>query len=103
MVVVRKLFIITFICSHAKPRETWVKEGSLEEMTLGRSYRKKENNRNFRTQWPGKDPSSTVPSKIVDSSCSLFIKHGGQSICLGQRATVRLSELGVFCRQEGYR
>lgn len=77
VVVAKKLFIITFLCRHAKPQETWVKEGNLEEVTLGRSYRTKENNRNFRTQWPGKDPSSTVPSKIADSSESLFIKQGG--------------------------
>lgn len=77
VVVAKKLFIITFLCRHAKPQETWVKEGNLEEVTLGRSYRTKENNRNFRTQWPGKDLSSTVPSKIADSSQSLFIKQGG--------------------------
>lgn len=50
VVVARKLFITIFLCGHAKPQETWVKEGSLEEVTLGINYRTKGNNRNLRTQ-----------------------------------------------------
>lgn len=101
MVAVRKLFK-----SHSSMcmQSLWDRPGINRkplEVILGRTCVTKGNSGKHRTQWPGVAPISTISRKIADSSSSLSIRQGWQSICQSQRTSVRLREAGSVFADKG--